>query len=85
MKLVKWTAIIHTLFAIFIAILFFGCAKTIMVNPTKTSFEFERDKYDCHMQAVGYASDMGMKGNPFIIRDEMQRCLEIMHGWRVQR
>ncbi len=85
MKIVRWTAIINTMFALLIVVLLFGCAQTIMVHPTKTTAEFKHDKYDCEHRAIQYASGLGFKGNPFIIRDEMQRCLEIMHGWEVQR
>lgn len=47
----------------------------------KNSSDFEKDKYDC--ENVGYekAHHFGASGNVFIILDELQRCLELKHGW----
>lgn len=59
-----------------------GCAPLVFTHPTKTATDFERDKYECEGEAMQRARAFGDPGNPFIIRDEIVRCLEIKHGWK---
>jgi len=61
--------------------LLFSCAGGYYCHPTKTAQDFERDKYDCEGIGVQRAHQWGFSGNPFIISDEMERCLMIKHGW----
>jgi hypothetical protein len=61
-----------------------GCARTVYTHPTKTTADFERDKYDCEKVAEQSAANWGSPGNPFMIVSEMKRCLELKHGWTPQ-
>ncbi|WP_459943255.1 hypothetical protein [Deferrisoma palaeochoriense] len=69
------------LFSLFSLLVFSGCA-TRYCHPTKTISDFERDKYDCEGVALQRSHHFGATANPFLIADEMKRCLEIKHGWR---
>lgn len=58
-----------------------GCATTFS-HPTKNAADFEQDKYACEQVAVQYAANWGAEGNPFIISEQIDRCLK-MKGWQV--
>lgn len=60
-----------------------GCASTTYYHPYKGSDSFERDKRECMMQAEERAANWGAHGNPFMIKDFMQECLEA-RGWEPQ-
>lgn len=61
--------------------LLYGCATTY-THPTKTQEDFTRDKYECEQIATQYAANYGASGNPLIIADETNRCLEQKFGWQ---
>jgi hypothetical protein len=63
----------------------FGCAPKVYTHPTKNAQDFERDKYQCEKIAEQSAANTGAKGNPFIIVQEQQRCLELQMGWVPQQ
>jgi hypothetical protein len=58
-----------------------GCAVKLC-HPYKGAEEFERDKYECMNTSAQVAHNWGSSGNPFIIYDEMERCLKYRYGWR---
>lgn len=67
-------------------IIFGGCAKKLYYHPTKNAQDFERDKYECEARAniiAGQWKSGGMP-NPLIFMDEMDRCLRIKYGWKLQ-
>lgn len=59
-----------------------GCAK--YCHPTKSAWEFERDKDRCVNKAAADASNWGASGNVFMIADGMKKCLEYEYGWSQQ-
>lgn len=62
-----------------------GCARTLYYHPTpslNTVEQFEKDKYECVQQATAWAHNFGATGNPFIIADQTNACLEKLKGWR---
>ncbi|KMJ44722.1 hypothetical protein AB204_12805 [Xenorhabdus khoisanae] len=61
-----------------------GCAKTMLIHDYKSPSELEKDKYECMNIATQQASNWGAAGNPFIIKDEMLKCLRFKYGWREQ-
>jgi len=67
---------------LYIALIFFiaGC-QTSYKHPTKAAKDLERDKHECEKIAAKLAKDAGEPDNPFLIRDEMNRCLELKFGW----
>lgn len=71
--------------AFLLAALLTGCAQKMFVHETKNSQDFQRDLYDCQQIAAQYTANLGYHGNPFIIRDETQKCLENKYGWQEQR
>lgn len=69
-------------FIIFVGfIILTGCARTIYTHPTKTSQDFERDRYECRLIAEQSAANWGSPGNIFMIVEETKRCLEYRYGW----
>lgn len=72
---------IRVIFAVLLLLTMGGCAPTVFTHPTKNNQDFERDKYDCEKVAEQSAANWGAKGNPFIIADEIKRCLQLKHGW----
>ncbi|MDE9431351.1 hypothetical protein [Xenorhabdus bovienii] len=68
------------LFALFLS----GCAKTILIHDSKSPSDLEKDKYECMNIATQQAANWGAAGNPFIIKNEMMRCLQVKYGWREQ-
>jgi len=70
--------------AIISTVLIVGCTPKIFIHETKNAQDFERDRYDCQLVATQYTANMGDAGNPIIIRQEIQNCLENKHGWREQ-
>lgn len=61
-----------------------GCAPRVFVHSSKNAQDFERDKYDCQQTATQYTANLGFAGNPLIIADEIEKCLTIKYGWRLQ-
>ena len=59
-----------------------GCAPTLYVHPSKNAADFEKDRYDCQLEAEQSAYNLGATGNVFLIRDRIQQCLQAKHGWR---
>jgi hypothetical protein len=70
---------------IIFALGFTACAPKIYTHPTKSSYDFDRDKYECEQAASQYSANWGAPGNPFIIAEQIQRCLELKFGWVPQR
>lgn len=71
--------------AIVMVFSFIGCATTTFMHPTKTAQDFERDKYDCTQEAVRYADAMGASGNPLIISEQIDACMQAKYGWTIQK
>jgi len=65
-------------------VLMVGCAPTVFLHPTKNELQFNRDKYDCRLVAQQSAANFGAAGNPLIIIDEINTCLQLKHGWTPQ-
>ncbi len=59
-----------------------GCASTQWVHSYKNEQDFEADKYDCEKTAEQSAANWGSPGNPFMILNEMKKCLQYKHGWQ---
>jgi len=70
------------LISIFMAVS--GCTPTVFVHNYKNEYDFNRDKYDCRLVAQQSAASFGAAGNPLIIIDEINTCLQLKHGWRPQ-
>jgi hypothetical protein len=66
-----------------VTLLMSGCAGVggKWCHPTKNATEFEQDKYECENIAMAKAHNFGASGNPFIIFDDMSRCMRIKYGW----
>ena len=58
-----------------------GCATVVYTHSTKNAQDFERDKYECEKVAEQSAANWGSPGNPFMIVEEMRKCLELRYGW----
>jgi outer membrane biogenesis lipoprotein LolB len=71
-----------TLLVVLALIMLTGCAPTMYCHPTKDASQFESDKYNCENIGFAKAHQFGASGNPFIIADEMRRCLQLKHGWK---
>ena len=69
---------------ILICLFFLGCATTYWQHQEKQPEQFNRDKYDCETEAYARSSIRGVPGNPFIVHEEMRRCLQVKHGWEPQ-
>ena len=73
-----------TKIAILIVVFLFllgGCAPVMFRHPTKSSEDFEKDKYECDIIATQHVRQSGFGGNPLTIRDEIIRCLTLKFGW----
>jgi len=68
-----------------ILLVFSGCAPTMYVHPTKDAQDFEHDKYECEKIAEQSAANWGSPGNPFMIANEIRRCLELKYGWKPEK
>lgn len=66
------------------ATLLTGCTPKLFVHDNKNAGDFERDKYECQMIATQYTANLGFAGNPLIIADQIERCLTLKYGWRLQ-
>lgn len=74
---------VNVLFCLLLMFAVTACAPTVYTHPTKTSEDFERDKYKCTKIAEQIAcNNWKMCGNPFIIKDELNKCLQMKFGWR---
>lgn len=73
---------IRTALSLLLLLAINGCAPTVFVHPTKNNEDFERDKYECEKIAEQSAANWGSRGNPFMIANEMKRCLQLKFGWR---
>jgi len=62
-----------------LGIMLTGCAQTMFYHPTKNMADFERDKYDCTVEAEHSASSTGQDG--FWIAQRRNYCLQAKHGW----
>jgi uncharacterized protein YceK len=62
-----------------------GCGKTIWYHPTKTEADFQRGKYECEKIAEQSATNWGSKGDPFMMYQEMMRCMQSKFGWTPRR
>lgn len=61
-----------------------GCVTTKWVHPTKSSNDFQKDRYECEGIAQQRAYNMGgprYAGNPFILAEEMGNCMKYHQGW----
>ena len=50
-------------------------------HPTKSQSDFERDSYDCEMDARQRATYAGSPGNPILIPDYYRDCMTRKHGY----
>lgn len=71
------------IFFLLLVFLISGCA-TIWTHPTKTSADFNRDYYKCERIATEATENWGYPGNPFIIANEIKKCLQMECGWQPQ-
>lgn len=62
----------------------FGCATGTWVHQSKDSSQFQADYHDCEVQAAQVAANWGMRGNVFVMADEIGKCLNLKHGWQKQ-
>jgi len=69
------------LFIILGCFLLQGC-QTLYMHPTKNQDDFVRDQYECEQIATQFSANYGAQGNPFIISNEIKRCLEQKFGWQ---
>ena len=67
---------------ILLCLMFVGCAPTIFVHPSKDAADFEKDHYDCQVEAEQSAYNVREAGNPFWIIPRIKTCLQAKHGWR---
>ena len=63
-----------------ILLLLAACAPAVWNNPTKTQADFQYDYHDCENQSAQVAANWGMRGNPFVMADEISKCLS-SKGW----
>jgi hypothetical protein len=63
-----------------VVLLMSGCGGKFC-KPGATTMDFERDKRRCMNDATAYSHNMGAAGNPFIIADQAQQCLQVEYGW----
>lgn len=47
----------------------------------KSLRDFEKDKYECSLVAQQVAAQWGMQGNPFVLADEMDKCMRYRYDW----
>jgi len=64
-----------------LCLFFTGCGPVLYYHPEKSPQQFEKDKYDCEMEAYARSVAKGFPGNPFIVNEEFHRCLRLKHGW----
>jgi len=78
----------YTLLVILVAMLSStGCMSKTYIHPTKGSQEFAMDKYECNGRATMIAGQWsGTYGIPnmFILAEEIDKCLRLKCGWRLQ-
>lgn len=67
------------------ALLLTGCVKTAWVHPSKSASDFQQDRYECEQTATQAACNWRACGNPFVIADELKRCLHLRYGWTLTR
>ena len=67
------------------ALLLNGCAQRVFLHDSKGPNDFAREKYDCELIATQYTANMGFAGNPFIVAEQIERCMSTKYGWRVER
>ncbi|HSY51405.1 MAG TPA: hypothetical protein VLC46_21555 [Thermoanaerobaculia bacterium] len=60
-----------------------GCAPTSFTHPTKGPADYDHDYHACENQAAQVAANWGSRGNPFIIYDEIKKCMVLDYGWQV--
>ena len=56
-----------------------ACAQRY-THATKSTQDFERDKYECEKIARHQAAELGSPDNPFMIGDKTDKCLRL-NGW----
>lgn len=58
-----------------------GCGPaTRWVHPDKPGSAFKKDQYYCQKTAEQSAANWGVRGNPFTIAIETEKCLDA-EGW----
>jgi len=69
------------LLILLVALALSSCSPKVYTHPTKTTQDFNREKYDCQQSATQNAYQMGMAGNVFWITEQMQQFLQMKYGW----
>ena len=70
-------------FVLPLIVLLSGCAPTRYVHKYKNEIDFEKDKYECKLIAEASAANRGFNNHPFIIADEMKKCMTIKYDWKI--
>jgi hypothetical protein len=68
---------------IVVSIFLCGCAETYNhPDPSLNNLtHLEIDKLHCRQKSAAEASSSGAGGPPFIMAEEVDKCLQLEHGW----
>lgn len=72
-------------YLIFACVFLVGCATTTYFHDTKTETEYQQDHYNCETIATQRTADKGFAGNPFIIQDEIKKCMTVKYGYTTEK
>lgn len=64
-----------------VALVFCASCATTYHHPEKTEAQFQKDLYECETIANQRTADKGYAGNPFIVQDEIKKCMTIKYGY----